>query len=263
MDCSSNTQKIQNLYKVIKKLRSPEGCPWDREQTHDSLKHKLAEECSEVLDAIDYKNYKNLKEELGDVLMHVILHSLIAEEKKNFSFNEVAEHVTKKMMTRHPHIFGNEKGIENSEDVVKLWENIKKQESKDNNNTSNALGNIPKNLSSILKAEKIQRRASSVGFDWDNSRQVIDKIDEELGELKNAINKKNEEEINEELGDLLFSIINLCRFRSNKSAEDLLQNTNRKFFQRFSKLEANLKAQDRNFSDCSINELEELWQDSK
>ncbi len=255
---------IQKLIEVIKHLRSPEGCPWDRKQTHVSLKPMLVEETAELLDAIDAKDDENIREELGDILMHIVFHSLIAEDEKRFTFADVVKEVAEKMERRHPHIFGSAAKLEEADQVVELWKEIKaKEKAAKGIERTSILGGTPKNLPALLRSRDIQKKAAAAGFDWDNESGILDKIDEEILELKNAFNENDEENIDEEIGDILFSVVNLSRFRKGKSAEELLHKTVDKFEKRFQFMEETLSLKDIKMSDCSLAELEKLWQKAK
>jgi len=265
-ETSQNTEhsNLNKLIEVIKHLRSPEGCPWDKKQTHETLKPMLVEESSELLDAIDAGDINNICEELGDILMHIVFHSLIAEEQNNFTFNDVILEITKKMESRHPHIFGSKPKIHESEKVILLWEEIKKEEKRRKGITNNSiLDGIPKNFPALQRASKLQRKAASIGFDWESLNGVISKFDEEIVEFKDALTKNNNNNIEEELGDLLFTMVNICRFRDGKSAEELLKNSSNKFEKRFRYIEKNLKSKQMLDSYLTINDLEELWTKAK
>jgi tetrapyrrole methylase family protein / MazG family protein len=257
-----NTKNIEKLVDIIKHLRSPEGCPWDKKQTHKSLKPLMIEECAELLDAIDNKDVPNIREELGDLLMHIIFHSLIAEENKEFNFDDVAKEVSEKMIRRHPHIFGGGTKPDTADEVVILWEEVKAKE-KAHKKRLSILDGIPSNLPALNRAEQIQKRAASVGFDWRNVMEVFDKLEEEVAELKDAFAKNDDDEIEEELGDVLFSIVNICRFRNKTNSENILHKTTDKFIRRFHFIEREIKEENNKFSDYSVEQLEEIWQKAK
>lgn len=259
---TAKNKNIERLIGIIKHLRSPEGCPWDKKQTHVSLKPLMIEEVGELLDAIDNKDFENLREELGDLLMHIILHSIIAEENKEFTFDDVIEEISEKMLRRHPHIFGDKSKPDNADEVVILWEEIKAQENKHKKRISFFDG-IPKNLPGLLRAEKIQKKAAKVGFDWRTLDEVIDKLDEEVSELKAAILQENCNKIEEELGDILFSAVNIARFRNKTSTEEIMSRSTDKFVKRFHNIEKQIKENNKEFSDYSIDDLEVMWQNSK
>ncbi len=254
-----NRNPVDDLVSVMKKLRSEKGCPWDREQTHSTLKKYLVEESAELMDAIDDDDKEGICEELGDLLMHIVFHSQIAAENGHFDFDDVARIITEKMVRRHPHVFSDRKA-ENSDDVVKLWDDIKKKEKSSRNSL---MDGVPRHLPSLLRAHEIQRKAAKVGFDWSNSQQILEKIDEEIAELKEAVRKGNESEINDEIGDLLFSVVNLARFRKAESAEDIMARTIQKFERRFRYIEEKLSGKGKSPEDSSIDEMEKLWKEAK
>ncbi len=254
---------IQELVSVMKKLRAPDGCPWDRKQTHESLMPFIMEECGEFLDAVAAKDDANMREELGDVLMHIVLHSVMAEERGKFTFTDVVRDITAKMKHRHPHVFSDEK-VSGAEEVVGLWEKVKAQEKNhapDEN--ASALDGVPMHCPALLQAEKLQKKAAKLGFDWSRPEEIVDKIQEELDELKEAMKSGDELHIDEELGDLLFAASNLARFRKRRSGELLLAAANKKFKTRFMFMEQELAAQGKKFEDCNIDELEVLWRKAK
>ena len=256
---------IDELVNIIRRLRDPDGCPWDRKQTHESLKPLFIEEAAELLDAIDAKDHENTKEELGDLLMHIVFHSQIANEHNRFNFEDVVNEVSEKMLRRHPHIFGNNQKLNDSDQVVKLWEEIKLAEKRGKNipKPNSILDSIPYNLPALIRAEQIQKKAAEVGFDWNNEKGILDKLDEEINELKNAYENNNNEEIEEEIGDLLFTLVNLCRFRDRGSSTNVLNNTIDKFKSRFNYIEKQVKNDGKKLSDLKIKELEKHWQNAK
>ena len=257
-------ESIQNLVDVVRRLRSPEGCPWDRKQTHVSLKPMLIEEAAELLDAIDAKDDENIREELGDILMHVVFHSMIAEEEKRFTFSDVVKEIAEKMKRRHPHIFGDVGKISESDKVVELWDRIKAKEKAEKGiEKKSVLDGIPKNLPALLRSRAVQLKLASVGFDWKSTEGVLDKIEEEVQELKKAFQNNDNVNIDEEIGDLLFAIVNLSRFRKRATAEDLLHRAIDKVEKRFRFMEEDLGTKNIKMSDCSIEELEKLWQKAK
>ena len=252
-------KKIDELVAVMKKLRSPEGCPWDRAQTHHSLMPFLMDECGELLDAIAAEDDANFKEELGDVLMHLVLHSVMAEERGAFTFDDVVEGITRKMIFRHPHVFGKEE-VQSAAEVLDLWEKVK---AKEKNHApkpgGSVLDGVPDHCPALLQAEKIQKKAAKVGFDWTEQRQILDKIGEEYRELREAMESGDNEHVDEELGDLLFAAANLSRFRKRDSAELLLARASAKFRRRFRQLEQMLAAEGKTPQQCSAEELDVCW----
>lgn len=255
--------KIERLVNIVRHLRSPEGCPWDKKQNHVTLKPMLIEEVAELLDAIDANDTENIKEELGDILMHMVFHSTIAEENGSFTFSDVINDIADKMERRHPHIFGGGDKIGSADEVIELWQQIKAEERKKANKKESVLGKIPKNLPALFRAESVQKKIAETGFDWDSIEDVFSKIEEEIKELKEAIAGKNEKNIDEEIGDLLFTIVNYCRFKRGISAEQLLQNATDKFVNRFNEVEKKVKESKKSFSEYSIKELDLFWEEAK
>jgi len=251
---------FNKLKQIINTLRSPNGCPWDKKQTHLSLLSYLLEESNEVCEAIINEDYYQLKEELGDLLLQIILHSKIAEEKNKFNINDIIKNLNEKLIRRHPHVFNDIKA-KDSEDVIKIWESIKKEEKKEFQKNS-ILDNVPKNVSPLMISYKLQKEASKVGFDWNDYKDVLIKIEEELNELKSAIKNNNHIEIEDELGDVLFSIVNLARFLKVHS-DVALTKANLKFIKRFNYIEKKLKKLNKKFFDFNLEELDELWNEAK
>ena len=249
---------IQSLLDTMQKLRDKEnGCPWDIEQTFESLSKYLIEEAYEATDAIAKKDYPNLKEELGDVLLQVIFHSQIASELELFDFKEVSDSLNKKLIRRHPFIFEGGDKPSSAKDQTRLWEEIKEEEKK-NIKPSSIFKDIPNSMPPSLRAERIQEKASKKGFDWDHPNDVIAKLDEEIKELKIAIANQDNNNIEEEIGDLLFTIINIGR-HLNIDTNEALALSNRKFINRFHALEEALKDTHKNIESTSSEELEKIW----
>lgn len=254
---------IERLLNIVSFLRSPEGCPWDKEQTHESIKKNIIEEAYEVVEAIEKKDKDLLKEELGDLLLQVALQSQIAEEAEDFDFEEVAEEIGSKIIRRHPHVFKREEfEALTPEEVKKLWEQIKNEEKDKKNKNTSYLSDIPTALPSIIKAEKIQRKVASLGFEWKNIVDVFDKFKEEEFELKEAMDKKDQSLIEEEIGDLFFTLVNISRWLK-VDPELALSKANDKFTKRFNNLEKEVKNRKKKFKDFSLEELEEIWQKCK
>jgi tetrapyrrole methylase family protein/MazG family protein len=255
-------QKYQfdEFMEIIRKLRSKDGCPWDREQTHESLKTCLLEECYETIEAINNKDYENLCEELGDILLQVALHSVIAEEAAKFNINDVITQEAEKMIRRHPHVFGNVT-VEDSQEVINNWEDIKKLEKK-TDNIADELQMVPKALPATIRAEKVQKKAAKAGMDFTSYEQVLEKVYEELEELKESIEKGNKELIQEEFGDLLFTIVNLSRFLQ-LNAENSLTNATNKFINRFIDVFTLAKSRGTNLCELSPEEQDLLWREVK
>lgn len=251
---------FESLVDVIATLRGENGCPWDREQTHASLKSTLIEETYETVEAIDSGDSNHLQEELGDLLLNIMLQAQIADESDNFNIYDVIESLIEKLIRRHPHVFGNV-DVENADEVVKNWESIKSQEEGYEDRES-ILDGIPIALPALLRGQKIQKRAARVGFDWNNISDVINKVEEELNEVNDSLEKDDQNEIEMEIGDLLFAVVNLCRF-VDLQAEETLRKANRKFVRRFKLLENELNTQGKNISDQSLEELDSIWNEIK
>ncbi len=254
-------KKPENIYEIIRILRAPGGCPWDREQTAESVSSCMAEECAEVLEAVDLKDPELLCEELGDLWMNVVFQAVIAEEKGDFTMQDVERGICEKMIRRHAHVFG-DMNAENSTDVLKIWDKIKSTEKKKNKSDS-VMGSIPPALSALDTAEKIQKKAAKYDFDWQQESDILEKIKEELREVEDAMSKNDHNEINEELGDLLFAVVNLIRFRKQKTSEQLLRAANRKFVSRFQYIESELKKQNISLEDASLDQMEKLYEEAK
>ncbi len=258
---SKLTEEINNLLQTFKRLRDPsQGCPWDKEQDFKSIASCSIEEAYEVADAIEREDFNDLKEELGDLFFQIIFHSGMAEEKKLFNFEEVVKELNDKLIRRHPHVFDKKQEMSASESL-EIWEKEKKKE-REKKNLISLMDDIPKNLPSLTRAKKIQKRAKSVGFDWQNENDVIRKIDEEIDELKKAKVTQKKEDISEEIGDLFFTLVNLSR-HYNLEPEDIIRKANLKFETRFRKMEDEANKTKVNLEDLEINELETLWQKIK
>ena len=251
---------FEEFMDIIRKLRSKEGCPWDREQTHESLKTCLLEECYETIEAINNKDKENLCEELGDVMLQVALHTAIAEEVHEFTIDDVITGVAEKMIRRHPHVFGNVIA-NNSDAVIKNWDEIKKQE-KRATNIAQELLTVPKALPANIRAEKVQRKASKSGMDLDGYQQALNKVYEELAELTESIEIGDKSKISEEFGDAMFSMINLSRFLQ-LNAENSLTNATNKFINRFVDVFALAESRGQSLYELSPTEQDVLWQEVK
>ena len=253
---------MEKLHHITSQLRDPEkGCPWDKEQTFESIAHCAIEEAYEVVEAIENKDYEAFKNELGDLLFQVAFHSNIAEEMNLFTFDDVVDSITTKLINRHPHVFS-DLSIEDSKAQTDQWERIKIEERKQKHGINSILDDIGTNQPALNIAYKIGKRARSVGFDWSNVGGVIDKIEEEIEELKVAINSGNQSNIEEEAGDLLFSIVSLSRHTSI-DPESALRKANKKFDQRFRSMERALKESNKEFSHMTERELDKLWENVK
>ncbi|MCX7885458.1 MAG: nucleoside triphosphate pyrophosphohydrolase [Caloramator sp.] len=251
---------IEDLVDVMKKLRSENGCPWDREQTHETLKRYLIEEAYEVIDAIDKNDMEALCEELGDVLLQVVFHSQIAEEFGEFNLKDVIYGITDKMIKRHTHVFGDDV-CETSDDVMQNWEKIKKDEKNIESYTDN-LKAIPKVLPALLRSYKVQEKASQAGFDWNKVDLAIDKVKEELEEFLEVYKSNNYENTMEEIGDLLFAVVNVSRFLEI-NPEFALTKTIEKFITRFEYIEKTATENGKNLEDMTLNEMDQLWNEAK
>ncbi|MDA7576138.1 nucleoside triphosphate pyrophosphohydrolase [Gammaproteobacteria bacterium] len=249
---------IATLLETMRMLRDKDnGCPWDIEQTLESLSPCVIEEAYEVSDAIAKKDYGNLKEELGDVLLQVIFQAEIANELKLFNFDEIVDTLNKKLIRRHPHVFKDAPKPLSAQEQTQAWDAIKAQE-KNPEDASDTFGDIPASLPPILKAKKIQKKASKKGFDWKASIDVIEKVEEELKELKLEIQQNNNENIKDELGDLLFSVVNLSRHLELDASEAINQ-ANHKFVKRFRLMEAEISKDNQEIDNLTSDELEEFW----
>lgn len=258
MPKNEQTFDLEPLEDVVKTLRSPGGCPWDIVQTHKSLRRNLIEEVYEVIEAIDLEDEKLLCEELGDLLMQIVVHARMAEEAKLFSMQDVIDGITEKLIRRHPHVFG-DVDVKDAGEVLANWEAIKQAEKTER---TSILDGVPKDLPSLMVAYKLQHKAAKVGFDWPDIDPVWDKLEEELRELEEAIVDGQKEKIEEELGDVLFTIVNISRFLKI-DPEVALAGTNRKFKRRFSYIEEKVKAKQQNWESLSLIDLDELWQEAK
>jgi len=247
-------KEFDRLLEIMEMVRK--YCPWDKKQTHLSLMQYLLEETYEVIESIEEKNDENLKEELGDLLIQIIFHCIIANERKKFDIKEVITSISDKLTRRHPHVFDNLKVSDESE-VLHNWEKIKLSEGK-----TSALQGVPKSLPALLKASRIQSKASRVGFDWKEYKDVFKKVEEEFKELKNAADINNKDKIEEELGDLLFSVVNISRFL-HISPEDALRKTINKFIRRFTFIEQEISKQGKKLEDVSLEEMDKIWEQSK
>ena len=245
---------FQEFVGIVKRLRKE--CPWDREQTHQSIRHSLIEETYEVIEAIDENNFTELKQELGDVLLHVVFHAVMAEEEQAFKLNDVIESVTKKLIRRHPHIFGNTV-VSDAYEVKKNWEHIKLTEGR-----TSVIDGVPKEMPALLRALRIQEKASKVGFDWKKKRDVWKKVDEEIKELGGAERSKKPTRIEEEFGDLLFALVNYSRF-IGVNPEFALKQATFKFCGRFNHIEEELRRRGKRIETASLKEMDDIWNAKK
>lgn len=251
-------KQFDDLVDVVKRLRAPDGCPWDREQTFQSLTPYIIEEAYELVDAMKAEDFSLLREELGDVLLHVVMLSNMAEEKAQFSVKEVAADVTEKMIRRHPHVFGDTK-VNSVDDVWENWEKIKKTEK-----PSSTFSSIPKQLPALIKAQKVQKKAARAGFDWEDVQGPLAKLTEETDELTQvmAATAPDPAKLADELGDLLFTVVNIAR-KLGVDAEAALRQSTEKFVNRFEAIEERAKQQKQDLSALSADALNALWEDSK
>lgn len=256
-------KNLEELIEVVRVLRSPEGCQWDREQTHESLRPNMLEEAYEAVDAIDNKDPENFKEELGDVLLQVVLHSQIACESGDFDIEDVAKEIKEKLIRRHPHVFGDVQ-VNSTQDILDNWEMVKKQEkanfgSKNPSRVSSIMDGVSNSQAALMSAQKISKKAVKVGFEWDCEETLYDCVYSELDEFKEATQGGDREHIEEEMGDILFSIVNLARW--NKiDAEQALLKANKKFIKRFKKME---ELAEKPLENYSFEEFDALWKAAK
>ncbi len=259
MDQTSSS--FLRLVQIMNELR--QKCPWDKKQTINTLRYLTIEETYELTDAIDEENWKGIKEELGDLLLHIVFYARIGEEKKEFTLEEVINGICEKLINRHPHIY--RQGVMaaglveviTEEDVKQNWEKLKLREGK-----KSILGGVPKSLPSIVKAIRLQEKTKTVGFEWENTIQVWEKVNEEMNELKEAIEMKEPDKIEDEMGDVLFSLVNLARFLQ-VDADAALERTNKKFIRRFTAVEDAAAKQNKAVHDMSLQEMDKLWNEIK
>ncbi|MBI5102301.1 MAG: nucleoside triphosphate pyrophosphohydrolase [Nitrospirae bacterium] len=249
---------ISELVKIMSQLRGEKGCPWDREQTPESLKPFIIEEAYEVLEAIDEKDPDAIREELGDLLFQIVFQCQIASERGEYALPDVVEGVAKKMVRRHPHVFWTS-SLKTSDEVIASWDGHKQREGKQRDSIFEG---VPLTLPGLLRARKLQSRASKVGFDWERPGDVLEKLDEEVEEFKKAFSEDNADGIEDELGDILFTLVNLSRF-VGVNPEEALRKTISKFILRFRKIEDAAKQQGRELRDMSLEEMDAIWDEAK
>ena len=249
---------VRDLATIVSILRSPGGCPWDGEQTHLSLRRELLEECCEAIEAINESDPEHLKEELGDVLLQVVFHADIEREAGRFTLDDVADGICKKLIFRHPHVFGDVQ-VSGSDEVLVNWDELKREE-KHQESYTDTLTSVAKSLPALWRAEKVQKKAKKAGFDWSDAQGAVDKLSEELSELKEAMAQGTN--IHEELGDLLFAAVNVSRF-VEADPEEALNAATEKFISRFAKVEALASAQGKDMNEMSLSELDALWEQVK
>jgi MazG family protein len=258
---SSAGEKFQKLVETMARLRAPGGCPWDREPTFDSIKPYTLEETYEVLDAIDHRQWSELAEELGDFMLQAVFYAQMASEEKLFDIGDALDAINGKLIRRHPHVFG-EQSAATAGDVKRIWGEVKAAEKKDKGRQDGLLANVPRALPALVEAQQISSRAAGAGFDWENPEQVLDKLHEELAEFAEARRHASHDELENEMGDLLFVLVNLARF-VKVDPEQALRRTNAKFRRRFAYIEEKLAERGRKLEDSNIAEMEALWQEAK
>ena len=246
--------KFDDLLRIMEILRAPDGCMWDREQDHHSIRRNFIEETYEVCEAIDDEDTEHMKEELGDVLLQVVFHTQMEKEKGTFDIDDVADGICKKLIFRHPHIFGNVE-VASSEEVLRNWDDLKRKEKHQETDTQ-ALESVAKSLPSLIRAEKLQKKAAKVGFDWDTPQEALPKVHEEADEVLTEL--QNARDPGEELGDLLFSCVNVARL-SGIDPEQALKNATEKFIKRFSAMENLIKLDEKSLKDLTLSEMDVYW----
>jgi len=256
-----DAEKLKELTKLIRKLRSPDGCPWDRQQKKEDIGKYILEEAYEVIDALNHTDPRALKEELGDLLFQILFLTEICAESGYFSFKDVMDEINGKMIRRHPHVFGNRK-VSSVQEVKDNWQQIKNQERKDKKDPGNIFSSVPRSLPALKRAQKITSIASANGFDWSDVKGVLKKLKEELKEFDLAVQKGSLDKIEEELGDMLFTVVNLSRFFS-MDAETALSKTTEKFLRRFSYVTEKLSALGITPAEATMAQMDALWNESK
>jgi MazG family protein len=251
---NTRAEAFEKLVGIMDELR--EKCPWDRKQTIQSLRQMTLEETYELTDAITENSWESIKEELGDLLLHIVFYSKIASEQNQFTIEDVLNAISKKLIDRHPHIYGDVE-VKDDEDVKRNWEKLKIKEGK-----QSVLSGVPKTLPALVKAMRLQEKAKQVGFEWENRDQVWEKVKEEEKELQEAIESGDQKKVEEEFGDLVFSLVNFARFL-NIDAENALEITNKKFINRFSQMEEQAMASGKNLNEMSLQEMDSIWNQIK
>lgn len=255
---SKNSYDINDLIQIVKILRAPGGCQWDGEQTHQSIRRNFLEEAYEVAEAIDQESTEHLREELGDVLLQVVFHASIEEDAGRFDLNDVADGISKKLIYRHPHVFGSV-SVSSTDEILSNWEELKKVE-KGQTSQADAVDAVARSLPALWRAEKVQKKAAKVGFDWGDVAPAMDKLSEEVYELKDAMDGNGNPF--EELGDLLFAAVNVARFL-HVDPEDALQAASDKFAARFRRVEETVTAQGKRMEDMTLAQLDDIWNSIK
>jgi tetrapyrrole methylase family protein/MazG family protein len=251
-------RKFVELTQIMAKLRSPAGCPWDREQTHEKLKKYLIEEAYELLEAIDDQDDLAMAEESGDVLLQVVFHAQLAEEENRFNIEDVLNAINEKLIRRHPHVFG-DRAAKTADEVLRNWEADKLKEKPER---ESLLDGVPKHLPALMRAEKLQKKAAKAGFDWERIEQVMEKFEEEWGEFRHAFKSQRKREIEAELGDLFFALVNVARY-VHVDPEEALTLTNHKFLRRFQHIEQKLREQNKTPAESTLAEMDALWDEAK
>lgn len=251
---------FEDLREIVERLRGENGCPWDQVQTHQSMRGDFLEEAYEVIDAIDKNDIPNLQEELGDVLLHIVFHSSIEAGQGAFTLDDVIDGIARKMVYRHPHVFG-DLHVENADEVLANWEKLKKKE-KQTRTQTDVLKNVPDALPALTRAEKIQKKAANVGFDFNDTQQAMQKVQEEMNELTEAIQQGEETHIEEEFGDILFALVNVARFLKI-NPEFSLTKASKKFINRFECVENSALSEGRQLSEMTLEEMDLLWEKAK
>ena len=247
-------ESFERLVRIMDDLR--EKCPWDKKQTIQSLRQLTLEETYELTEAITEENWKSIREELGDLLLHIVFYAKIGKEQNEFNMNDVINGICDKLIARHPHVYGNVK-VNNEDDVKKNWENLKLKEGK-----KSVLSGVPKALPSLIKAMRLQEKAKQVGFEWENREQVWEKVEEEINELQEAMAENKQQKIEEEFGDVLFSMVNFARFLG-VDAENALEITNKKFINRFTQMEEAALASGKNLNEMTLEQMDAIWNEIK
>ncbi len=251
--------KFEELVEIMQKLLSEEGCPWDKEQDHISLRQYLIEEAYETLDAIDQEDYEALREELGDLLLQIVFHSELARKNNKFNIYDVIRGICDKLVERHPHVFG-DVNVSGSKEVLINWEMLKKDQKRQQGKS--ILSGVPKELPGLLRAHRIQEKAARVGFDWSNFSDVLDKVKEEIEEFKEICDTDNKDKIEEEIGDIFFALVNVARFKDINS-EYAIRKTIDKFIKRFNFIEAKAEEMNKDLNNMSLEEMDKIWEESK
>ncbi len=252
-------EQFDRFVEIVRRLRAPGGCPWDRQQTHKSMRSCLLDETYEFFEAVDENDARKMQEELGDILLQVVLHAQIAGEEGLFEMEDVARTIGDKIIRRHPHVFGNSTAA-TTEEVLRNWEIIKKEEKA--GDRTYIIDGIPESLPALFRAEKMQRRAARVGFDWKDIAPVLDKVEEEFGEFRAALASGDQSHAGEELGDILFALVNVAR-HTGICAEEALRETVKKFARRFRYIEEQYRKSGRRLEDAPIEDMDVLWEESK